>query len=558
MPFCLLPLDGGMPIVLDAPELILGRHPGCDRVLAGPDTVSRWHCRVEQRGHYVQVFDLGSANGVRVNGCRIEQDAPLAPGDQLRLGGAEFVLALAGEAALAAYERRATPPAVAELAVTQHVASVLLDDASDLESPPPPPAQTAALPERFPAGIVPTAPENVPPPQTKPPPRLPGSRAPAPATSPRPAASSEAPRPPATLQKPRPAAVRASAVSPPALELSDKSWDMIVALERRAPEVKPPRQKELPPKEASASPERARTLGLVSRPAAGAVWDTPRLGLSVMHWSGIAAGLLFLLIWGSLSVPLFAEAARHATSVFSPFGDEYNVSPERSAAYGLQMVIIGALPVIVCLVLRNSVEEAFWPAVGVAVLCLVFGQVVRPSNPRAINVLCGAGLTLWLALCGLFLAGLLLACRTPHRSRLSRWGLIAAAATFAAIVCCAAVLWGESAPVPGLTLPARRPAAEVTAWLLILSAAFAQGLVLYFFRKAAEYLQSAPLQEAVETTLIYSVVASLAQAGAWLAAAGGHMAEGWGDVLLLAAAASGTISLTWIGQAAGHVRLMLR
>ena len=99
MPFCLLPLDGGLPIVLDAPELILGRHPGCDHVLAGPDTVSRWHCRVEQRGHYVQVFDLGSANGVRVNGCKIEQNAPLAPGDRLRLGGAEFVLALAGEAA---------------------------------------------------------------------------------------------------------------------------------------------------------------------------------------------------------------------------------------------------------------------------------------------------------------------------------------------------------------------------------------------------------------------------------------------------------------------------
>jgi hypothetical protein len=72
--------------------VVLGR--GRRAGLRLPDVqVSRRHARVHLRGGRALVEDLGSKNGVRVNGVRVERrPVPLDPGDELLLG--ETVVAL--------------------------------------------------------------------------------------------------------------------------------------------------------------------------------------------------------------------------------------------------------------------------------------------------------------------------------------------------------------------------------------------------------------------------------------------------------------------------------
>ncbi len=50
-------------------------------------TVSKEHCTVEAvRGQYVLVRDLGSLNGVTVNGQRIKGEAKVFPGSEIGVG----------------------------------------------------------------------------------------------------------------------------------------------------------------------------------------------------------------------------------------------------------------------------------------------------------------------------------------------------------------------------------------------------------------------------------------------------------------------------------------
>ena len=65
-------------------ELLLGSAPGVD-VRIRDATVSGEHCRVAHRGAMVEVQDLGSRNGVRVGGVRV-QHARLYPGSCFEIG----------------------------------------------------------------------------------------------------------------------------------------------------------------------------------------------------------------------------------------------------------------------------------------------------------------------------------------------------------------------------------------------------------------------------------------------------------------------------------------
>ena len=71
-------------ISLQRPVVLVGRHPECDVRIDSPQ-VSRRHCCVAMAYDRVMIRDLGSRNGVRVNG-RIIEEASLQPGDEVAIG----------------------------------------------------------------------------------------------------------------------------------------------------------------------------------------------------------------------------------------------------------------------------------------------------------------------------------------------------------------------------------------------------------------------------------------------------------------------------------------
>ena len=70
--------------------LTIGRGSDNDIVIDDP-TVSRNHARVEYRDGRALIRDLGSANGVQINGGRVQEGA-LQPGSSIKLGNSELVL----------------------------------------------------------------------------------------------------------------------------------------------------------------------------------------------------------------------------------------------------------------------------------------------------------------------------------------------------------------------------------------------------------------------------------------------------------------------------------
>ncbi|MEX1098345.1 MAG: FHA domain-containing protein [Planctomycetales bacterium] len=88
----LVPLREGRTIPIEKAVVFIGRHPECDVVLTRSRKVSRKHCCVVQVDDRYLVRDLGSMNGVRVNGRRVKNEAPLAFGDELAIADVHYVL----------------------------------------------------------------------------------------------------------------------------------------------------------------------------------------------------------------------------------------------------------------------------------------------------------------------------------------------------------------------------------------------------------------------------------------------------------------------------------
>lgn len=82
----------GTTFDLTSRRLVAGRRSDCDIHLDDP-TVSREHAAFVRRGDAWWVVDLGSTNGVRVNGADVGERA-IRPGDRIELG--EAVLELVG------------------------------------------------------------------------------------------------------------------------------------------------------------------------------------------------------------------------------------------------------------------------------------------------------------------------------------------------------------------------------------------------------------------------------------------------------------------------------
>ena len=90
MPAQLLSLTDGPSILLDKPILLLGRHPECD-IQLNSRKVSRRHCCIAQVQDYLVVRDLGSTNGIRINGSRV-LEGKLIVGDELTVGNFKYQL----------------------------------------------------------------------------------------------------------------------------------------------------------------------------------------------------------------------------------------------------------------------------------------------------------------------------------------------------------------------------------------------------------------------------------------------------------------------------------
>lgn len=80
----LIPCGGGDPVPLFKAKLLVGRRSHCDIQLQFPN-VSSHHCELEFLNGFWRVQDLGSSNGIKVNGERLDAKW-LMPGDVLSIG----------------------------------------------------------------------------------------------------------------------------------------------------------------------------------------------------------------------------------------------------------------------------------------------------------------------------------------------------------------------------------------------------------------------------------------------------------------------------------------
>jgi hypothetical protein len=78
--------------VLSGSRVVLGRSREADIVLQDPN-VSRRHAELRRDEGGWQVVDLGSTNGIKVNGRRVDQQ-PLSPGDQITIGVTDLTFEL--------------------------------------------------------------------------------------------------------------------------------------------------------------------------------------------------------------------------------------------------------------------------------------------------------------------------------------------------------------------------------------------------------------------------------------------------------------------------------
>jgi pSer/pThr/pTyr-binding forkhead associated (FHA) protein len=81
----LVPINAGsaQSVLISRPVILIGRHPECDVRIDSPQ-VSRRHCCLALAYDRLTIRDLGSRNGVRVNG-QIVDEARLQPGDEVAI-----------------------------------------------------------------------------------------------------------------------------------------------------------------------------------------------------------------------------------------------------------------------------------------------------------------------------------------------------------------------------------------------------------------------------------------------------------------------------------------
>ncbi len=88
----LKPVKKGQKIPIDKAVVFFGRHPDCDVVLTRSRKVSRKHCCIAQVDDRLVIRDLGSMNGIKVNGERVRKVKDLSLGDEVTIGDISYNL----------------------------------------------------------------------------------------------------------------------------------------------------------------------------------------------------------------------------------------------------------------------------------------------------------------------------------------------------------------------------------------------------------------------------------------------------------------------------------
>ncbi len=86
-------ISGGKRLVVGSGGATIGRSRQCELMLDDPN-VSRTHAEVRARGGSWVLTDLGSTNGSRLNGHRVEGSEVLKPGDKIELGTSQITFEL--------------------------------------------------------------------------------------------------------------------------------------------------------------------------------------------------------------------------------------------------------------------------------------------------------------------------------------------------------------------------------------------------------------------------------------------------------------------------------
>jgi len=79
----------GQVIPVVGSKFIIGRADDC-HLKPRSDLISRYHCAIISEDGYVAIRDLGSKNGVYLNGERVSMENELKNGDKLSVGPLEF------------------------------------------------------------------------------------------------------------------------------------------------------------------------------------------------------------------------------------------------------------------------------------------------------------------------------------------------------------------------------------------------------------------------------------------------------------------------------------
>lgn len=86
----LVPVGGGDPIPLTQEVVTIGRRESCDICLKFQN-ISGTHCELTYQEGFWLIKDLGSTNGIKVNGERTTRK-PLQPGDEVSIATHRYTI----------------------------------------------------------------------------------------------------------------------------------------------------------------------------------------------------------------------------------------------------------------------------------------------------------------------------------------------------------------------------------------------------------------------------------------------------------------------------------